>query len=183
MVFENVQALLEYAKNNRTTRTVAVAGAAEEHTLLAVMKARREGIVHPLVGNKSRILELLDEIDEHIEEKDIHDTSDDAETGRQTVQLVRQGKADLIMKGSLNTSVLLRAVLHKEEGLQNDGLITTMALAEVPGYHKILCFSDGGVIPYPTLEQKKKQIQLVTDVCHTWDTGMLRSRSSVPMKC
>ena len=168
MAFRNVQELLDYAKNNQTPRTVVIAGAADEHTLIAVMRAHREGIVHPLlVGDKRQINFLLDEIDEQIDDEYIYDSSDDVHIAWQAVQLVREGKAGLMMKGSLNTSVVLRAVFNKEEGLKHDGLITTMALSELPSYHKLLCFSDGGVIPYPTLEQKKKQIQLVTDVCHT----------------
>ena len=82
------------------------------------------------------------------------------------VQLVREGKADFIMKGLLNTSDVLKAVLNKQEGLKHGGLLTVMAMLEVPGYHKLLAINDAAVIPYPNLESKKEQIKMVTGAMH-----------------
>lgn len=81
-----------------------------------------------------------------------HDNPDDA--AREAVALINAGKADVIMKGTINTDNLLRAVLDKECGLLPAGRVMShVGVAEIPGYNRLLIFSDAAVIPYPTLEQ------------------------------
>lgn len=70
------------------------------------------------------------------------------------VRLVHEGRGDVLMKGLINTDVLLKAVLDKEIGLLPKGnVMSHIALSSVPSYHKLLMFSDAAVIPEPTLEQ------------------------------
>ncbi len=84
------------------------------------------------------------------------------------VAMVRQGEADILMKGLIGTDRLLRAVLNKENGLLPQGrILTHLALAEIPAYHKMLFFSDAAVIPYPTHDQRIEQVRYAVDVCHT----------------
>ncbi len=93
------------------------------------------------------------------------DTPEEAAT--RAVEMVRNGEADILMKGLINTDQLLRAVLHKEHGLLPKGrTLTHLALAEIPAYHKMLFFSDAAVIPYPTHEQRIEQVRAAVDVCH-----------------
>lgn len=166
-MFKNIDDLMEHVAAKKIMRTVAVAAAADEHTLEAACKAAREGIVKPIfIGNKKEILRILGEIGERADENVIYDVSEDAEIAKTAVRLVREKKADFIMKGLLNTSDVLRAVLNKEEGLQHQGLLTVMAMLEVPGYHKLLTINDAAVIPYPSLDSKKKQIEMVTEAMH-----------------
>ena len=80
--------------------------------------------------------------------------------------LVREGKADLLMKGKLDTAVLLKAVVNKEHGLGKGGVMSHFSIFEVPGYHKLLCPVDGGMMTYPTLEQKKAIIENTVGVLH-----------------
>jgi len=68
---------------------------------------------------------------------------------------VRTGKAHFLMKGLLDTSVLLKAVVDKEHGLGKGGVMSHFTIFEVPTYHKLLVPVDGGMVTYPTLEQKK----------------------------
>lgn len=89
------------------------------------------------------------------------------EAATKAVQLIRQGDADILMKGLIGTDQLLRAVLNKENGLLPQGSVMThMALAEVPGYHKMLFFTDAAVIPYPTHEQRIQQVRYAVNICH-----------------
>ena len=91
------------------------------------------------------------------------------ESARQAVQMVRQGKAQAIMKGIVNTDVLLRAVLNKEEGLLPKGaVISHVCVMKIPGYHKLLFVTDVAVIPYPTLEQRRAMIGYAAKLCHTF---------------
>ena len=91
------------------------------------------------------------------------------ESAREAVKLVRQGKAQAIMKGIINTDVLLRAVLNKEEGLLPKGaVISHVCVMKIPGYHKLLFVTDVAVIPYPTIEQRRAMIGYAANLCHTF---------------
>ena len=124
-----------------------------------------------LIGNRQDILKILDEIGEQVDEACIYNATDDSDIASIAVRLVREGKADFIMKGLLNTSDVLRAVLNKETGLKHESVVTVMAMLEVPGYHKLLTINDAAIIPYPTLESKQTQIKLVTGVLHKLGYG------------
>lgn len=88
-------------------------------------------------------------------------------TASQAVALIRRGEADVLMKGLIGTDQLLRAILNKENGLLPPGnIMTHMALAEVPTYHKLLLMTDVAVIPYPTHEQRIQQVRYAADICH-----------------
>ena len=97
---------------------------------------------------------------------DIYDVPDLTEAAAKAAALVREGKADLLMKGKLDTAVLLKAVVNKEHGLGKGGVMSHFSIFEVPGYHKLLCPVDGGMMTYPTLEQKKAIIENTVGVLH-----------------
>ena len=83
--------------------------------------------------------------------------------------MVREGKAQAIMKGIVNTDVVSRAVLNKEEGLLPKGnVITHIAAMKIPCYHKLLFVTDVAVIPYPTLEQRKAMINYAITLCKVY---------------
>lgn len=87
---------------------------------------------------------------------------DDA--SRKAVAEVRQGRAQVLMKGTVNTDNLLRAVLNKECGLLEKGhVLTHIAVAEIPGLQRLLFFTDAAVIPYPTTEQFHAQLGYIAD--------------------
>lgn len=166
-MFKDINDLMEHVAGKKQQKTVAVAAAADEHTLEAVCRAEKDGYVKPLlIGDKKEILRILKEIGESVDEDRIYDVTGDGEIAKMAVRLVREGKADFIMKGLLNTSDVLKAVLNKQEGLKHGGLLTVMAMLEVPGYHKLLAINDAAVIPYPNLESKKEQIKMVTGAMH-----------------
>lgn len=139
---------------------MAVAAAGDTHTIEAVLRARREGIVHPiLVGDKATIESALSQFHEEIPSEDIYDVPDITESATVAVKLVREGSADLLMKGKMDTSVLLKPVVNKQNGLSKGGIMSHFSAFEVPNYHKILVPVDGGMVTYPTLEQKKGIIE------------------------
>jgi phosphate butyryltransferase len=79
---------------------------------------------------------------------------DDAQTA---VDLIREGSADFLMKGILETSDLLRPVVKKENGLRTGRTMSHLAVfGDVPAYHKLLAMTDGGMLPYPDLDRKKE---------------------------
>ena len=89
------------------------------------------------------------------------------EAANKAVELVREQKADILMKGLINTDDLLHAVLNKEHGILPKGRVLTHLTAScIPGYPKILFFTDAAVIPYPTHEQRVEQVRYITKLCH-----------------
>lgn len=156
MVFKTFDELVAAAKSKPSIARMAVAAAGDPHTIEAVLRAREEGIAIPvLVGDKAIIDEALAEFGATVPEEDIYDVPDLAESARVAVSLVVEGKADFLMKGKLDTSVLLKAVVNKECGLGQGRTMSHFTMFEVPGYHKLMVPVDGGMVTYPTLEQKK----------------------------
>ena len=164
MVFKTFDELIHAAKSHPTTARMAVAAAGDSHTIEAVLKAREEGIAIPvLVGDRAAIDEALAEFGASVPEEDIYDVPDLAESARKAVALVREGKADFLMKGKLDTAVLLKAVVDKENGLGQGRTMSHFTAFEIPTYHKLLIPVDGGMVTYPTLEQKKDIILNTVD--------------------
>lgn len=156
MVYRTFEELILAAKGKPAKARMAVAAAGDEHTIQAALKAREEGVVTPvLVGNKAAIDSILSELGQSVPAEDIYDVPDPAQAARKAVELVRTGKAHFLMKGLLDTSVLLKAVVDKEHGLGKGGVMSHFTIFEVPTYHKLLVPVDGGMVTYPTLEQKK----------------------------
>ncbi|MCR4919187.1 MAG: phosphate butyryltransferase [Prevotella sp.] len=112
-----------------------------------------------------------------IAEPMIFDNDDHAEACRQAVAAVRRGEADVLMKGQVNTDVLLRAILDKQEGLLPSGRVMThVACAEWPAEEamhggreqkRLLFFTDPAVIPYPSDEQRLAQVEYMVSVCRS----------------
>ncbi len=95
------------------------------------------------------------------------DGEDKDECARRAVALCKSGKADILMKGLINTDNLLRAILNKENGILRPGrVLTHIAVAEIPKYEKLLFFTDAAVIPVPTKEQRRQQVEYIAYACH-----------------
>lgn len=91
------------------------------------------------------------------------------EAAREAVALVRNGKADILMKGLIGTDTLLRAVLNKETGILPSGrVLTHIAAAQMPSHDGLVFFSDAAVIPYPTHEQRCAQVGYMVRLCHAF---------------
>lgn len=87
-------------------------------------------------------------------------TGDPQRSADEAVQMVRNGEADVIMKGIINTDVLLRAVLNKEHGLLPKGnVLTHLSAIYLPMLGRIILMGDPAVIPYPTMEQREAMIR------------------------
>lgn len=141
---------------NRKKRRLVVVNAVDEHSLLAVYEAVKLDIVSAvLTGDKDEIFTICskNKIDHRIFEI-IHST-DDQEAALQAVKLIQEGRADIIMKGLINTDKYMRALLNKEFGLlPPKAVLSHITLIENPYYHKLLIVSDVAVIPLPNLNQK-----------------------------
>ncbi|HCX61533.1 MAG TPA: phosphate butyryltransferase [Clostridiales bacterium] len=165
MELKNFKELIAKVQNNDTKKRVAVAAAHDEHTLEAVFKAVNDKLVEPvLIGDKEKIVKMLGNLSVNFDENEIIHTSDDTEAAEKTVELINEGKADFIMKGKLQTADLLKAVVNKEKGLRTGSVMSHVAILEIPAYHKLIAVTDGGMMMYPNLEEKKQIIENVVNV-------------------
>jgi len=164
LVYNDFEQLVEKVKKFPTMKRVAVAAAEDEHTLEAVFMARSEGIVEPiLVGNKERIKEIIKSLGESFQDENIYNANDVVESAELAVKLVNENKADFLMKGILETATLLKAVVNKETGLGTGKIMSHFVIQKIPSYHKMLVTTDGGMMMYPTLEQKKAILENAVD--------------------
>ncbi|NLW69485.1 MAG: phosphate butyryltransferase [Eubacteriaceae bacterium] len=140
---------------------MAVAAADDSHTLEAILKARDEGIISPiLVGNKFLMEKALDQLGASFPDEDMIDAPELTDSAQRAVALVKGGEAAFLMKGNLDTSIILKAVVNRENGLRKgDALMSHFTIFEIPSYHKLLCPVDGGMVTYPDLMQKKAIIE------------------------
>ncbi len=156
MVLKNFDELIEKVKSFPEPKRVVVAAAGDEHTLEAIREAANEGIVKPvLVGDRTRIVEIAGEIGLDVAEEDIYDEPDAVAAAQRSVALIHEGRGDFIMKGKLETSQILKPVVNRETGLGTGRVMSHFVFDELPYYHKLLVTTDGGMMTYPTLEQKK----------------------------
>jgi phosphate butyryltransferase len=141
-------------------KTAVVAAAHDEHALEAVLEASREGCIdYLLVGNRGKIHEIAAKLHSDIADNAIIDAVSEIDAAEKAVSLIREEKGDFLMKGRLETATLMRAVINKETGIRKENIMSHVAFFEVHAYHKLLGATDGGMIPYPTLEQKASIIK------------------------
>ncbi|MDR2655404.1 MAG: bifunctional enoyl-CoA hydratase/phosphate acetyltransferase [Oscillospiraceae bacterium] len=160
MVLKSFEQLIERVKANPVPRRAAVASAGDRHTLEAVFQATDDGLIYPLLtGEKREICAILDKIGRSADECDIYDEPGAEKAAERAVALVREGRADFLIKGKLETSQLLRPVVSRETGLRRGGVMSHMAIQTLPRYHKMIVTTDGGMLLNPTLEEKKALIR------------------------
>lgn len=164
MVIKNFDELIEKVCSFENKKKVAVVAAHDEHTLEAVFKARENNIVVPiLIGDKAEINEILSKNNYFLNDEYILDIKNESDAAYKAVELVNTNKADFIMKGKIQTADLLKAVVDKEKGFRTDRLMSHFVIQEIPSYHKLLVTTDGGMVMYPGLEEKKQIIQNAVD--------------------
>ncbi len=148
--------LLKMAQE-KATRKLAVAACQDEEVLKAVVEAAQLEIVEPiLIGDIEKTKNIANELGINIEKYEMINAVDLNESAEIAVKQVSSGKADFIMKGLIDTSILLKQVLNKEYGLRTDSLLSHVMVYEIPAYHKLIFLTDGGMNLYPGLDEKVK---------------------------
>lgn len=148
-------------------KTVVVANAVDEASVRAAVLAKKEKIANSiLVGNKKEIIQLLKNLDSTEEDFEIIDARSPEETAIAAVKAIREGRGDAILKGHLQTSVLLKAVLDKEIGIRKESLLSHVTLLDIPGYHKVLGFTDGAMVLFPDFAKKIELLKNAVSFFH-----------------
>ena len=155
---------------SKKMKIVAVAVAQDEPVLEAVRDAKANGIANAiLVGDKEEIIKIANKIDMNVDEFEIIDEKDMSAAALTAVKLVSSGKADMMMKGLIDTASFLRAVLNKEVGLRTGKQMSHIAVFEVPGYDRLLFITDAAFNMYPELKEKIDIVKNAVQVAHALD--------------
>lgn len=168
--------LVSQAKNQQVKPVIAVAEAGDQEVMESVIRAYKEGIAHfILFGNGEVISSWL--------EKNTNDSTPGIEivstntAAIDAVKAVHDGKADILMKGLVSTSVLLKAVLNKEFGLRTGKVLSHVAAFEITGYDRLIFVTDAAMNINPDLNQKSQILQNAIDFVQ--QTGVAQPKTAV----
>lgn len=163
-MINQLSSLIDLAKSGPTQR-IALAAAADDDALVALDRAVTLGVASGiLVGAIDEIKKTLERNGLDASRYTIIDAPTDPQAAMEAVKLVSEKKADLLMKGHLSTSVLLKAVLDKRVGLRTDRTLSHVALMQQPGLDRLVFITDAAMNIAPNLPQKASIIQNAADV-------------------
>jgi len=155
--------IIEYARERAGAegpKKIAVAVAQDEDVLKAVKEAVNENICVPvLVGDREKITDICGEIQFDISDIEIIDEKDGTEACKKAVSLVSSKKADIVMKGLIDTSIILKAVLDKGIGLRTGNVLSHAAVFSVDTYHKFFIVTDAAMSIAPDADEKRQIIE------------------------
>ena len=163
---EKYQRLIDYCRDLPPLPT-AVAHPCDSSSLSGALEAARIGLIAPvLVGPRARIEAVAQENGLRIGDVTIVEAAHSHAAAAAAVELVREGKAEALMKGSLHTDELMGAVVKRETGLRTARRVSHCFVMDVPGYPDALIISDAAVNIAPTLEEKMDILQNAIDLAH-----------------
>lgn len=146
-------------------KTLSVAVAQDKAVLEAVKAAKERGIADAiLVGDEAKIGEIAAELGMDMSDYTVINETDTVAASLKAVQLVHDGKADMYMKGLLDTKTFLKSVLDKEVGLRTGKPLSHVCVFEIPGIDRLLFLTDVAFMPYPTLEDKVNIINYTVEL-------------------
>lgn len=164
----NFNDIIDRLRSVSSRKRVAMVCPDDSHTEYVVRRALQEGFADFILVCANACSPGFEDIVAHYPDHvtvAFEPTPDDA--ARRAVALVREGQADVLMKGTINTDNLLRAILDKQCGLLGQGsVLSHVTVASVPSYPKLIVFSDAAVIPRPTPEQFEAILHYTVEVCH-----------------
>ena len=138
-------------------KTIAVAVAQDVEVLTAVSNAMKLGIANSiLVGDKEEIENIAKKINIDLSGMEIIDVKEKAEACMIAVGLVSSGKAQLVMKGLVDTSLILKAVLDEKIGLRTGNVLSHVAVFDIDGFDRLFYVTDAAMNVAPNLQQKKQ---------------------------
>jgi phosphotransacetylase len=146
----------------------AVVHPCEATALEGAVEAAQKGLIIPiLVGPAAKIAEVAAASGIDISNLEIIDVPHSHASAATAVRLIREGKAEILMKGSLHTDELMSAVVSRDGGLRTGRRISHVFIMDVPTYHKVLIVTDAAINIAPTLEDKVDICQNAIDLAHS----------------
>lgn len=183
----NIQDIIKFAKE-RGPKTVSVACCQDREVLIAVENARKENIVNAiLVGDMEKTKEIANELEINLDNYELIDIKDLSEASLKAVELVSSGRAHIVMKGLVDTSIILKAVLNKEIGLRTGNVLSHVAVFDIEGYDRLFFVTDAAMNLAPDLNTKKQIIENACKVARALDievpkVAMICAKEKVNLK-
>ncbi len=147
--------LRQFLPDTKNPQKLVLVPSEDAHSIGAVARAAEEGIIEPiLVGDREKTEGLAEVMKISLKGFRFYDEKDNIKAVRLGVKLIHDGEAEVLMKGKVGTSILLKAVLDKEYGLRTGKLLSHFALFEVETYHKLIGVTDVAMNIAPTLDEK-----------------------------
>ena len=141
--------------NEIANKKVAVAVAQDEPVLEAIKLAKEKGIADAiLVGDKHKIKKIAEKIGMDLSDYEVVNEINATKASLEAVRLVSTGKADMVMKGLVDTATFLRSVLNKEVGLRTGKLMSHVSVFEIEGIDRLILLTDAAFNTYPDLKGK-----------------------------
>lgn len=157
-MFRNFTQVVDYARKLET-KDLIVANPEDRSILIAINDAFQMGLIHPvLVGDKHKILDLLMELGIRKDGYEIYNAADSHDAAMVSVKLASKDSNAILMKGKLQSSILIQEVLNKEYGLKTDSLLSHIGVLDIPNYHKLIFIADAEMNIIPSEEDKIKII-------------------------
>ena len=158
--------LLEFCKTLPATPT-AVAHPCDESSLRGAVDAAKLKLIAPiLVGPKARIAAIADQFRIDISGLEIVDAPHSVGSAETAVRLAREGKAEMLMKGSLHSDEIMAAVVKRDTGLRTSRRVSHCFVMDVPAIDRVVIITDAAVNIFPTLEDKVHIVQNAIDLAH-----------------
>ena len=166
---KNFNEIIKFAKE-RGPKTISVACCQDKEVLMAVEMARQEKIANAiLVGDINKTKEIAKDINLDLSNYELIHIEDLSEASLKSVELVSQGKADMVMKGLVDTSIILKSVLDKEKGLRTNNVLSHVAVFDIESYDRLFFITDAAMNLAPELNVKKQIIENASTVAHSLD--------------
>lgn len=165
----NFSEVIKFAKE-RGPKTISVACCQDKEVLMAVEMARKEKIANAiLVGDIEKTREIANNINIDLNNYELIDIKDLSEACLKAVELVSTNKADMVMKGLVDTSIILKSVLNKDVGLRTGNVLSHVGVFDVDGYDRLFFVTDAAMNIAPDLNAKKQIIENSCAVAHALD--------------
>ena len=162
MIQNFIELYKELMKLKTEPKKTAVVKAANKHTLESVFELAKEGLIMPyLIDDEEAINRELLKVDTMGVPYVIVHAETDSEAAFKGVQMAKENQVDFIMKGDLQTGILLKEVVNHDRGIREKKVLSHLALIEVPGYPRLIGVTDGGMVLTPTIEQKKQLFRML----------------------
>lgn len=158
---------LQELARQKGPKKVAVVLAHDDVILRAVDHCKQNGIIRPvLIGDAKKMREIARTLAYDLDEDEVIDEAESGKAARAAVDLIKQGKADLLMKGKIQTADLIRAVLDRETGIRAGKLLSQVNVHYSPVFNRFMFVSDAAINIAPTLEQKADICRNAIAVAH-----------------
>lgn len=165
-MIKNLQELVDRAKQLGPAK-IAVVEAHDPDVLESLGEAEPMGLAEPiLIGDPEKIKVAAKKVGYRLRPESLTATAGEDASIRQAIDLVRDGKADLLMKGKVTTANLIRGALDRERGLRTGKLLSQVIVFQVPHIPRLMIMTDGAINIAPTLEQKADICRNAIDVAH-----------------